>query len=269
MNDLLVMLGAESWKPVLRALLFPPAPLILIALAGAMLLARRRIAAGWTLTITALVGLWALSTAIVGDAMIDVLTRPPPALSSTEIKHLQHAPKTAIVVLGAGRRVLAPEYGVAELSALGNERLRYGLWLARRTGLPVAFSGGVGHGAEPGQPEAEVARQVAERDHGQRLRWIDAVSRDTRENALRSVTMLRADGIERIVLVTHDFHMRRALAAFERALLRAGARIELVAAPMGLPVPGPSNWGDWMPSAEGLARCRFALHEWIGRLAGA
>ena len=35
------------------------------------------------------------------------------------------------------------------------------IWLARATGLPIAFSGGIGWGAPPGPTESEVAAQVA------------------------------------------------------------------------------------------------------------
>jgi uncharacterized SAM-binding protein YcdF (DUF218 family) len=268
-NDLLTLFGLERWKPVLGTLVLPPVPLIALAFVGAVLLHRQRRAAGWTLVAIALAATWAACTAVVGSALIDTLTRPPPGLSAAKIAQLSHAPKTAIVVLGAGRRLLAPEYGAADLTPLSIERLRYGAWLARQTGLPVAFSGGIGHGGEPGPSEAETARRVAARDFGLRLRWTEERSRDTQENALYTVPLLREQGIERIVLVTHGFHMRRATAAFERAIRRAGSPIELVEAPLGLRAPGSSELAAWLPSADGFARTQLALHEWLGRLAGA
>jgi hypothetical protein len=60
----------------------------------------------------------------------------------------------AIVVLGGGMEALAPEYGVSSLRATSLERLRYGIWLGRETGLPVAFSGGVGWAQLDAKPEA-------------------------------------------------------------------------------------------------------------------
>jgi hypothetical protein len=78
---------------------------------------------------------------------------PATGLSSEQIAELKKSPRTAIVVLGGGRRLLAPEYGVATLTPRSIERLRYGVWLARETGLPLAFSGGVGHGAKPARPK--------------------------------------------------------------------------------------------------------------------
>ena len=81
-------------------------------------------------------------------------------MSAAAMAGLSRGPKTAIVVLGAGRRLLAPEYGVAELSSMGTERLRYGVWLSRQTGLPLAFSGGVALGSDPGPAEAPAPSQL-------------------------------------------------------------------------------------------------------------
>ena len=272
MNDLFVALGIEGWKQVLRSLLFPPMPFFALMLAGAWT-TRRRPRLGWTLFGAGLAATWAMCTAGVGEALLRALTKPPAPLGATAIKDLARGPKTVIVVLGAGRRLLAPEYGDAEPSSYAVERLRYGAFLARQTGQPLAFSGGLAYGADPGPTEAEAARRAAARDFGLRLAWVEDRSRDTNENAIRTVAIAREQGIERIVVVTHGFHMRRSLAAFERAVgRRSGRPIELVAAPMGLPTPpepGTFAPGDWLPSVEGFTATRLALHEWIGRLAGA
>lgn len=268
MNDLFVMLGIEAWKPTLGALVMPPVPFLLMILLGARLMFRRRLLA-WGLLLSGCAGVWLMCTVAVGSALTNVLLLPPRALSPSEIGELKRAPKTAIVVLGGGRSLLAPEYGVSNLKPMSVERLRYGLWLARETALPVAFSGGVGHGARPGPSEAEIAARIAEREFGRPLRWTETESRDTTENAFRSVTLLHREGIERIVLVTHGFHMRRAVAAFERAQRSSGTPMKLLAAPMGLDAAGPIVAGDWLPSSDGFERTRNALHEWLGRLAGA
>jgi uncharacterized SAM-binding protein YcdF (DUF218 family) len=173
------------------------------------------------------------------------------------------------VVLGAGQRYLAREYATADLKPMTIERLRYGVWLAKQTNLPLAYSGGLGRASRPGATEAEIARRVVERDFGLRLRWAENKSRDTHENAIFTVAMLRDEGIQQIVLVTHGFHQQRALAAFQRAIDKAGVRISVVAAPMGLSVVGPPVFTDFLPTAEGFAATRLAFHEWVGRLAGA
>ena len=171
------------------------------------------------------------------------------------------------MVLGGGRQVLAPEYGISTLNARSIERLRYGLWLSRETNLPVAFSGGVGHGARPGPSEAEIAARIAEREFNRPLRWTEGESRDTRENAVKTVALLREQGIETIVLVTHNYHMRRALRNFQRAA--EGSKVKIVAAPLGLPMPGRISALQWLPGLDGFEDTQLALHEWLGYLVGA
>ena len=272
MNDLFVMFGIESWKPVLAAVLMPPLPFLLLILVGARLMFRQRLLA-WTLLLLGVAGIWASSTTAVGVGLMRWVLAPPRVLSAADTADLRKSaaggPKTTIVVLGGGRELLAPEYGVSNLKRYSMERLRFGIWLGRETGLPVGFSGGHGHGAQDGPSEAEIAARIAEREYGRKLSWTETESRDTRQNAIKTLPLLKAQGFERIVLVTHGFHMQRAVAAFERAAARAGQRLTVVPAPMGMGLfVGPSDTG-WLPSAEGLEYTRLVLHEWLGRLMGA
>lgn len=266
MNEVFLTLGIESWKPWLSGLLLSPLPLIALVLVGARLMFRRRLLA-WGLILLGCTGLWLTSTEALGLLVKQGLIKPPPALGPAQIAELKRAARTAIVVLGGGRRTLAPEYGVSTLHPRTVERLRYGIWLSRETGLPLAFSGGVGHGSAPGPAEAEIAARVAEREFGRPLRWQESQSRDTHENAVRTVALLQAQGITQIVLVTHDYHMRRALANFEHAAEGSGIRI--VAAPMGVPSGGHLIATDWLPGTDGFEDTWIALHEWLGRLMGA
>lgn len=268
MNDLLIRLGIESWKPELTALLLPPAPFVLLVLVSGGLMRRHR-SVGWTLLLAGALGSWLMCTAAVGTALTQLLLQPPPALSEAAVASLKNAPKTAIVVLGGGRKSLAPEYGLSDLNQFGVERLRYGLWLSRQTALPVAFSGGIGHGGLPGPAEAEIAARMAISEFGQALRWTETESRDTNENAMRTLPLMRAQGIEHVVLVTHGFHMRRALAAFERASQHASISMRVTPAAMGLEPPYRMDLRDWLPSRAGFSMVHIAMHEWLGRLAGA
>jgi uncharacterized SAM-binding protein YcdF (DUF218 family) len=266
MNEIVFALGLESWKPLLTALILPPVPFIVLVLAGARLMYKRRLLS-WALILLGLAGVWLSCSIAVGQGMSFWLLQPPRALSESEIGDLKKAPKTAIIVLGGGRQLLAPEYGLSTLHPRSIERLRFGIWLSRETGLPVGYSGGVGFAARPGPSEAEIAGRVAEREFGRPLRWLEGESRDTRENALRTVAMLQPQGIEQIIVVTHGYHMPRAMADFQRAI--GSARIKLIAAPLGVPVRGHLRVLDWMPSPEGMEDNWLVLHEFLGRLAGA
>lgn len=267
LNDWLLQYGAAGWKPLLTALLLPPVPLLLLMLLGAAL-ARRRPAWGWLLLWAGAAGLWLASTTAAGEWLQQRLLQPPPALNADELRARGTA-GGAILVLGGGREAEAPEYGAPNLSPYSLERLRYGLWLARRSGLPVAFSGGVGHAQPDGIAEAEIAARIAAGEFGQPLQWTEADSRDTRENAARSVAMLRAAGVTRIVLVTHGWHMPRSLRAFEQAIARSGGGITLLAAPIGLARDDSVPPLRWLPSQSGFAETRHALREFLGLWAGA
>ncbi|MBI5258594.1 MAG: YdcF family protein [Burkholderiales bacterium] len=268
MNDFLIRLGIEHWKPLLGGLVSPPVPLVLLVLWGAWCLPRRRVL-GWWLVLCGVFGWWGLCTTALGDAMVAGLTRPPAVLTPGQVQSLRQRPRTAILVLGAGRQLHLQDFGAPDLSPLTMARLRYGAWLARQTGLPLAYSGGIGHANPAGPTEGEIALRVSQRDFGVALRWVETRSRDTNENAIYSVALLREHGIDHVVLVTHGFHQQRALAAFGRAIARSGATMQVLPAPMGMKVRGPLEWGDWMPSSEGFALTRLAWHEWLGWLGGA
>jgi uncharacterized SAM-binding protein YcdF (DUF218 family) len=193
----------------------------------------------------------------------------PPALTEAQLADIKKSAKdsTAILVLGGGRRVLAPEYGTTTLNARSVERLRYGVWLSRETGVPLGFSGGISPAEPQGLTEADSAARIAEREFKLPLRWLENQSRDTGENARRSVALLHAQGIRRIVLVTHAYHMPRALRNFENAAASHG--ISITVAPVGRPTPGPLKMQDWLPTLRGIEETWLACHELLGLLAGA
>jgi uncharacterized SAM-binding protein YcdF (DUF218 family) len=268
MNQLLLSLGIESWKPALGALLLPPVPFLVMVLVGAVLTARRALL-GWALVLLACAGIWLSTTTAVAHHLQRSLLKPPPVLQPAQVAALRRAPQTAIVVLGGGRTPLAQEYGTSQLHPRSIERLRYGVFLARQTGLPMAFSGGVGWGGREGASEAAIAGRTAETELGFKIRWQEAESRDTRQNAARTVSLLREQGVQHIVLVTHDYHMPRASRAFRQAVAAAGVPMQLTPAPMGVGPDGPLRAGDWLPSLSGAEETRIVLHEWLGLLSGA
>jgi uncharacterized SAM-binding protein YcdF (DUF218 family) len=267
LNSLFMSLGIESWKPVLTALLLPPVPLLLLLLIGARLILPRR-GLGWFLVILSVALLWLSNCSGTAQALSQFVLHPPAALSPDRIKELKTQAKNpiAIIVLGGGLEPYAPEYGVSNLRYRSLERLRYGLWLGRETGLPVGFSGGVGWAQSDATPEARIAAQIAANEFGRPLKWVEEDSRDTRENAARSVALLRKAGIKHIVLVTHGWHMPRALAAFETA---AAGEMRIEAAPMGLAHQVDRPALAWVPSSDGMADVRAILRELLGRFAGA
>lgn len=269
MNELFVLLGIDTWKPVMTALLLPPVPWLVGVLVGARLILPHR-GWGWLLVTLSVAGLWLSSTPGAARLLEQWVLKTPPALSSARLLELRTEARRegglAIVVLGGGRELQAPEYHLSNLSPVSTERLRYALWLSKETGVPVAFSGGHSWAQPEGAPEAEIAARVAAQEFGRPLRWIETLSRDTRENAARSAPILRSAGVRHVLLVTHGWHMPRARRAFEAAL---GGEVQVEAAPMGLAQRVDIAALDWLPSERGFARVRWAWREWLGRLAGA
>lgn len=272
MNDLFALLGVSSWKPVVGALLLPPVPFIVMMLAGTRLAFARR-GWGWLVVLSGALLLWLSSTAGFARLLSDHLLRPPAALGAERVAAWKAAVKArepvAIVVLGGGSRPLSPEYGMSNLDDRSIERLRYGLWLGRETGAPVAYSGGVGwvFGDAVVTPEAQIAARIAAQEFGRPLKWTEERSRDTRENGIYTAMQLKEQGIRRVLLVTHQRHMPRSLRAFEEAT--AGSGIVFEAAPvdvMNTPLQAPRNW---LPSVGGATVVREIAHELLGRLSGA
>lgn len=273
MNDLLLQVGIEGWKPVFNALLMPPVPSLLLAFAGLWLLRRQRQRLGSALGLAGLASAW-FSMTIAGAHLLASAAMPAyaplDAVRQAALRAEAAAGRpAAVIVLGAGRDRYAPEYGGPSLTPLTMERLRYGAWLARRLDLPLGYTGGVGHGATRGPAEADVAEQVAAEQFSRPLRWSERRSRDTRENGRFTVELLQRDGIRRAVIVTHEMHMARSMRAFTEAAAAAGAQIEFVPAPVGMALRRESGLVRWLPSADGLLLHRYFWHEKLGWWAGA
>ena len=238
-------------KPILTTLLLPPAGPLLLVVLGFW---PRRL---WRWT--GIVLLWLLSCNAVAVLLAQTLLPVTPALTPHSAQHLHEAGVQAIVVLGGGMDHDSPEFGQPQLAAPSLVRLRYGAWLARQSGLPLAFSGGVGWAAESSStaPEA-LGAQRALQDWGLKLRWSEDQSRDTAENARRCFELLQRDGVRSIVLVTHATHMPRAKAEFE------AVGFTVLPAPTAFPQRDQRTLLEWLPSGEGLLQSRTVLRELLG-----
>ncbi len=230
----------------IAAFLLPPLNLLILGGFGLYLLKRRR---PWAkaLTASSLAALWLLSTPLVADAMLDSLKPAYRPLDGSEAD--------VIVILGGGRHYDTQEYAGDTVGHLTLERLRYGAWLARRLDKPLLVTGGSPDG---GQPEAALMRDVLEREFGVRVRWVENHAENTRDNAHFSAALLKMARIERIYLVSHAWHLPRAIPEFEREGLH------VVAAGTGYGRDGGARLLDFVPSAQGLYDSFLAMHEGIG-----
>lgn len=239
-------------KKLLAALILPPAGPVLMALFGVWLMrskSRRWQHGGLWLAALSLTGLLALSLPVVGNALMAPLEPHPPITRSRLAK------AQAIVILGGGSYYGSPEYGGDTVGYTTLERLRYGARLARESRLPLLVTGGAPFG---GRPEGESMREALEHDFGVKVRWVEAASRDTAENASLSAPLLKAAGVTRIALVSHGWHLPRAIPLFEKQ------GFEVTPAPTVFSTGSPSIVEDLLPG--GMTRSRDALHEYLGQL---
>jgi uncharacterized SAM-binding protein YcdF (DUF218 family) len=230
--------------------LTPPAVLIVLCLVGGFLALVWR-GFGVAVVIISAAALYLLAMPVASSWLLERVEASLP--ETPELRGAQ-----AIVVLGGdvhlGDGAAMPD----SLGPLSVERVVYAAEAYRRLHLPVAVSGGrvLGSDATVGG----LMKQALERDFAVPVTWNEDRSRTTQENALFTARLLRAEGIATVVLVSHAWHLPRALRAFERAGLQP------------LPWPGPRSVvrlrriDDFLPSIAALHDSFYALHEMSGEL---
>ena len=217
-----------AMKGVLETLALPPTVFVVLIVAG-LLLRGRWWRFGRRLTWVSLIALILFGMPVVSDNLLLALetglpTTPPPG----------HPPQ-AIVVLSA--EVIRTHQEPVGLSA---RPAHPGSAAHRRRTAPAHRP------ADPGQRRrrpvrcpslAAVMAQSLKDDFQTPARWVEDKSTDTWENAHFSADILRAEGITSIYLVTHSWHMRRALVAFR------DTGLTVTAAPTSLGRPARAGSG--------------------------
>ena len=238
-------------RAALKSFALPPLSLFLLGLLGLCLLKRRRRSGLAVLTLAASL-LVLLSVPIVADALLLGHQRFSALSNTASLEGVG-----AVVVLSAGLDRAGFEYGGPTVGPMTLLRLRYGAALSRRTGLPVLTCGGI---LRPDtRPVASIMKSILEGEFGVDVRWVEQRSRTTRENARYSAEIMRAAGINGVLLVTQAWHMPRAVAEFRATGLK------VIPAPCGFTAELELRLGSLVPSARALERSRWAIHEWLGR----
>ncbi len=238
-------------KKLITKLILPPFNLLLVAVIG-LLIMKRWPRLGRALAWTPILVILLLATPAVSHLLIYSL-RVAPTFNAAAGKSAQ-----AIVILGGGLRHNTPEYGDTP-TQYTLDRIRYGATIARQTGLPVLVTGGTVTGKTP---EANSMAQVMRDEFNVPVKWIEARALDTEDNMKFSAAILRPEHIKKVILVTHDFHMLRALAHCEASGLIC------IPAPVSLQGRGgDSPWFYELPDAQALWVSSLALHEILGYVA--
>jgi uncharacterized SAM-binding protein YcdF (DUF218 family) len=243
-----------SWfiTNLIAVFLMPPLALLLLLALGITLLYRRSPFAK-PLIIAASALLWIASTPYFAEGALHLLEARTAVLNNPK----QDA--DAIVILGGGTYFRAPEYGGQDtINELALARLRYGAKLQRETGKPVLVAGG--RPLDNRLSEAQQMRATLEQEFLVPVRWTEDTSDNTFENAQHSYRILQQEGVRRIYLVTHAWHMPRSAEMFRRT------GFEVVEAPTAFTTRYRIDLLAFLPRAESLQDSKYFVHELIGSL---
>ncbi len=236
---------------IMKSLLLPPGNCFFMA-GGGWLLGLRRPLLGRAVIIASAVLLYSLCTPIVSGAFLRTLESAPPLSLEEEFNDVG-----AIVVLSAELYIGAPDFGGDTVGSLTLERLRYAALAHRATGIPILVTRGRIRRSD--KTLGVAMRDTLSDEFRIPVRWVEEESRNTRENAVNSAALLLHEGVGKIILVTHAWHMPRSVAVFE------AAGLTVLPGPTTFESPEPFRVTHLLPSASALGRSAFATHEWLGR----
>ena len=243
-------------KPYISAIVFSPALLLLgIALGLSLLSKKPKLGKSVAIFSTAL--LWIISTPVFSVWLYhNLLTQYKPSTA----QELKANGVQAIVVLGGGVETGQPD-GIQQLKPTALDRLRHGIQLSRQTGIPILVTGGKGWGADAdSENEAAVLKRVAIEAFQYHIQWTESDSRDTRGNARNSKEVLSNQGIQKIALVTHTWHMPRSKKAFEEV------GFEVTPAPLGFMRKKDFELLPLLPNSNALNNTLTIFKEIVGLL---
>jgi uncharacterized SAM-binding protein YcdF (DUF218 family) len=255
-------------KTYLVPWLLPPVSLFLVVGLG-LLLAGRWPRVGRFLAVTGIVLGIGTSMPLIADRLMSFVEAPYASLDRPPLRLPEarqaawrgkpdQAPQAIVVLSGGITGDGADSSQRNRLSSASLERVLHARRLARLTGLPVLVTGGVT--LYGGEPEAGLLRDLLEGDFATPVKWVEGRSRDTAENATFTRDILQPQGIRRILLVTHAYHMTRSQAAFERA------GFTVTPAPHSfLGRPSRFDWLQFVPTIDAVTSSRLAVRELVGQ----
>ena len=221
-------------KGFLVTLVLPPTGFIVLVVIG-LLMRGRWHRAGRRLTWASLIALIVFGMPVVSYSMLVALEADLPMVPPVD-----HPPQAIIILGGEVIRAQHERLGIRP-GLLTLDRLRTGAALQRRTGLPILVTGGT---TQPNTPAVALVMAHSLIDDFQTPpKWVEPKSLNTWQNAHLSADILRAQGITSVYVVTHAWHMRRALLAFK------DTGLIVTAAPTSLDEPVRPELGDFLPRA--------------------
>jgi uncharacterized SAM-binding protein YcdF (DUF218 family) len=237
------------------ALVSPLGTALLLGLLGLLLLPKAR-RAGATLLVIGLAWLWFWSTPAASDALQQELEGRYPARAAESLPRAD-----AIVVLGGAMAPPSPGQPYPDLGSAA-DRVWHAARVFRAGKAPLVLASGGSDPEVSRVAEAEIiAGLLVELGVPAAAILRESASRNTRENAVFSVDVLRPRQVKSILLVTSALHMPRAVAEFERV----GFQVIPAATDHA-----QAKWGGvqrWLPDTGALDTSARGMKEVVGKWA--
>lgn len=190
------------------------------------------------------------------DYVASVLERSNQKYGALNLEELPNNDPLTIVVAGASHNGRTDEYGYPTPTAVSLVRLHYASFLHRETGYPVMLTGGE---MNKNQIHSEILAHSFQNEFKTEAHWLEKKSRSTYENAKYSAEILFPLGRKKILLVTHSYHMNRAVKAFQQAGFSVIPAPTIISRKVSI-----GNWRHWAPGASGLQRSTNVIYEYFG-----
>ena len=232
--------------------LIPPNLFLLLTTIG-VLLAWRRVRLGLAAATIGAASLYLAATPLVAHCLLWSVEALAGAISSLPS---DAPPPGAIVVLSGDYRKSGTPGEPDTVGPLTLERLAEAAREERRLGLPVLVSGGWLD--ETDDSLAGMMTTALENDFRVPVRWRENRSGNTFENAAFSAEILRRAGVPAALLVTHPWHMARALWSFR------AVGYPVIPAPRHTGSAFSLSAGSFLPQIPALLGSYYALHELFG-----
>ncbi|NOU95702.1 YdcF family protein [Paenibacillus sp. LMG 31456] len=213
---------------------------------------RKRERAAAKLLWAAIAIIYLLCTPIAGNTLIGYLEHryAPPVTVQGDV----------IVLLTGGAVGNTPDVdGSGNLTGYTMNRLVTAYKLHKSTNLPIIISGGQVY--EDSGNEGQICkRNLLALGVAESSILLDDRSRNTKENAINTVEILKQKNFTKPILVTSAFHIPRSVENFKQL----GASTTPYPADFLVPQPYSASLSSLLPSSDGLQKSSLAAKEYLG-----
>lgn len=195
-------------------------------------------------------------SSIIGEYF---LVKPLEIKNNTVMEEREiRTPKEIAIVILAGGAIKGTVIGNAELGNITLSRLYGGYKIHKKYGYDICVSGDwIDDNNDI--TVADMMRDVLldlNVDYNNII--LETRSRNTWENAVESLEILRDSGYKQIILVTSALHMPRSIYSFQKV----APDLTIIASPTDFIYYYETR--KWLPNTSSLHNNLLAIHEWIG-----